>query len=178
MKQTVLRFLGEVSYKRVVLKTVEFNEVNLYQEASIIISGLPSASQMDNYDINILLLDNVKEHKRVLELFNRIQIHNIAQGKPKEFLLPNLEKNVLEEVIKKKLKAKGAVPIPFVGVQKSKLVNDKIRDNHFAKYPRLKAEFDHLKYLTEAINFIIEGDVKQAQATFEKLKSLLPILDS
>lgn len=30
IKMTVLRFFGEVSYKRIVLKTVEFNEVNLY----------------------------------------------------------------------------------------------------------------------------------------------------
>jgi hypothetical protein len=78
-------------------------------------SGLPSPEQKDNYDINILLLDNVKEHSRVLELFNRIQIHNIARGKPAEFLQPTLDKGVLEQVIKKKLKANGAKPIPFVG---------------------------------------------------------------
>lgn len=125
-------------------------------------SGLPSPEQKDNYDINILLLDNVKEHRRVLELFNRIQIHAIARGKPAEFLQPTLDKGVLEQVIKKKLKANGAKPILFVGNEKSKLVNDKTRDNTFTKYPKYKAEFDHLRYITEALNFIIEGDIKQA----------------
>ena len=39
MKLTVLKFLGEKSYKRVVLKIVEFNEVNLYQETSLMLSN-------------------------------------------------------------------------------------------------------------------------------------------
>ena len=107
MKMTVLRFFGQESYKRIVLKTVEFNEVDPDLEATAFESGRPSSYQHGNYDINILLLDNVKEHERVLGLFNRIQIHNIALGKPAQFLEPTLDKAVLEQVIKKKLNPDG-----------------------------------------------------------------------
>ena len=91
---------------------------------------------------------------------------------------PVLDKRVLEKAIAKQLKGKAPELIAFVGTQKKKLVDEKMRDNTFAKYPGLKAEFHHLEYYTIALNFIIKGDILQAQATFEKLKSILPVLDN
>lgn len=86
MKLELRQFLGDVSFKRFILKIVEFNEVNFKQETNSIWSGNVDNSQMDSYQINILLLDKLFERKRVLQLFNRIQIQNITQGKPKDFL--------------------------------------------------------------------------------------------
>lgn len=84
----------------------------------------------------------------------------------------------MELVYSKKLKAQGKKHISLVDVQKAKLVNDKIRDNTFAKYPKLKAEFDNLKSLTEALNHVIDGNIRGAMTSFEKLKSIVPILDT
>jgi len=44
----------------------------------------------------------------------------------------------------------------------------------FANHPKLKADFDHLEVISRAFNFLIDGDLGQAQATFEKVK-LIPI---
>lgn len=114
MKLTVRTFLGDPSYKRVVLKIVEFNDITIQQETNVVFSGVADARQVDNHETNLLLLDRVLEHKRVLELLNRIQIQNIVQGKPKDFLLPVLDKEALQLVIQKKLKEQGAKTIELV----------------------------------------------------------------
>jgi len=106
--------LGDPSYKRVVLKIVEFNDITIQQETNVVFSGVADARQVDNHETNLLLLDRVLEHKRVLELLNRIQIQNIVQGKPKDFLLPVLDKEALQLVIQKKLKEQGAKTIELV----------------------------------------------------------------
>jgi len=66
-----------------VLKIVEFN----------------GGTSFENSEVNIILLDKIQEHERVVQFLVEMQLNNIERSKPREFLRAILDTETLQKVL-------------------------------------------------------------------------------
>ena len=86
-KYSLRQFVGLQVYTEIVLKVVEFN----------------GGSTFENSEINIILLDKIKHHDKVINYLIQMQLNAIDRFKPREFLRPSLDTETIQQVLSKKL---------------------------------------------------------------------------
>ena len=69
------------------MKVVEFN----------------GGTSFENSEINMILLDKIKQHERVIEYLVQMQFNNIDRSKPREFLPATLNSEQMQETLNQKL---------------------------------------------------------------------------
>lgn len=135
--------------------------------------------ELDDCDINITLLDKIYEHQQVVKHFIKLQLRYLGHGKPNAFLnAPDIGIETCNLAIQKRLSTipGGGATIPLVTYEMATMVT-KYKKGGLAKTYGSDFEYlDYLEIISKAMNCIVDGDIVQAQAIFERLNQILPIL--
>ena len=91
-------FISETTYILLVKQVVQFNDgIELKN------FGALDSIQVENMDINIMLLHHIKEHHTVSHCMEALQMQYINSSKPRAFLRPNLDRDVLSMCLLRKM---------------------------------------------------------------------------
>lgn len=152
------KFIGDRLYSELLLKIVEFNQSPLSHIDQY---------QLDNFSMNVMLLDKIQDHQKVIDYMVRFQEQSLTHFKPKHFLKPTLDLKMLQEVNRQN--PNGVELIPMVS---------KLMQRTIDKYKKLsldvkhKPQFDQIKLLeqiSQAFNYIKQGELMRAQKQIDDL---------